>query len=76
MTNRRARRVLNYSRSLLGCLSGAFWRPLGASGGHLGGHRAVFERLGCLGDPVEALLGSLVSLLEASWAPAPLFCPF
>ena len=60
---------MNASRSLLGCLLEAFWRPLGASEEHFGGPRAVFERLGCLGDPLEASWGSLGSLLEASWAP-------
>ena len=54
-------------KGLGGVLLEAFWRPLGASGWRLGGPSAVFERLGCLGDPLEASWGSLGSLLEASW---------
>ena len=54
-----AGRILNASRSLLGCLLEACWKPLGASWGSLGGP------WGALGASWVLLLGGL--LLGASW---------
>ena len=56
-TSRRARGLLDASRSLLGCLLGASWRPLGASWGLLG---PSWAQLG-------GLVGRLGGLLGASW---------
>ena len=72
-TSRKARGLLDTSRSLLGCLLGASWRPLGASWGPLGGPGRFLDRLRRFGGASWGLLGAswehLGGLLEASWGP-------
>ena len=61
-----ARDLVNASRSLLGYILGAFWRPLGASWGSLGGPEGFLAVLGASGGPLGAAWGALGSLLGAS----------
>ena len=72
-TSRKARGLLDTSRSLLGCLLGASWRPLGASWGPLGGPGRFLDRLRRFGGASWGLLGAscehLGGLLGPSWRP-------
>eukprot|EP00959_Pyramimonas_sp_CCMP1952_P154127 3224589-Pyramimonas_sp.AAC.1 len=48
---------------------GAFWRPLGPSGGHLERLGAIIRRLGTLLDRFRGPLGALVARVEAILGP-------